>query len=92
MPEACPALYRHSQDTPRHPRGGLHAWRGRVCVGGGRYSMGGQSIAPGALYLDLRTMNRTVWRAPKQMQNGGQVLPFSPDPRNPSPHLPPPAH
>jgi hypothetical protein len=24
------------------------------------------------------TMNRSVWRAPKQMQNGGQVLPFAP--------------
>jgi hypothetical protein len=59
-------------------RGGLRAWRGRLCVGGGRYSMGGQNFAPGALYLDLRTMNRSVWRAPKQMQNGGQVLPFAP--------------
>jgi hypothetical protein len=29
-------------------------------------------------FLDLRTMNRSVWRAPKQMQNGGQVLPFAP--------------
>lgn len=92
MQAACPALYRHSQDNQSHQRGGLRAWRGRVCVGGGRYSMGHQSIAPGALYLDLRTMNRSVWRAPKQMQNGGSGLAVCPDPRTPSPHLPPPVH
>ncbi len=84
MPTACPALYRHSQDTQSHQRG-LRVWRGRLCVGGGRYSRGGQSIAPGALYLDLRTMNRSVWRAPKQMQNGGQVLPFAPTSALPRP-------
>ena len=77
MQAALPALCRHSQDT-QSARSGLRAWRGRLCVGGGRYSTGRQSIAPGALYLDLRTMNRSVWRAPKQMQNGGQVLPFAP--------------
>lgn len=47
-------------------RGALRAWRGRVCVGGGRYSMGGQIAAPGALHLDMRAMNQVVWFEPKR--------------------------
>jgi FAD/FMN-containing dehydrogenase len=38
----------------------LQAWRGPVCIGGGRYSMGGQIVAGDALHLDMRGMNRLV--------------------------------
>jgi FAD/FMN-containing dehydrogenase len=33
---------------------------GPVSIGGGRYSMGGQTASPGSLHLDLRGMNRIV--------------------------------
>ncbi len=39
----------------------LRAWPGRVAVGGGRYSMGGQVAIAGGLHLDMRRMNRLVW-------------------------------
>jgi FAD/FMN-containing dehydrogenase len=32
-----------------------------VCLGGGRFSMGGQIAAPHSLHLDMRSMNQTVW-------------------------------
>lgn len=37
------------------------AWPGKVAVGGGRYSMGGQIAVEGGLHLDMRQMNRLVW-------------------------------
>lgn len=37
------------------------AWPGKVAVGGGRYSMGGQAAVQGGLHLDMRQMNRLVW-------------------------------
>ncbi len=37
------------------------AWPGRVAVGGGRYSMGGQIAVKGGLHLDMRQMNSLVW-------------------------------
>jgi FAD/FMN-containing dehydrogenase len=37
------------------------AWPGRVAIGGGRYSMGGQIAVKGGLHLDMRQMNRLVW-------------------------------
>ncbi|MES3012931.1 MAG: FAD-binding oxidoreductase [Pseudomonadota bacterium] len=39
----------------------LTSWPGRVAVGGGRYSMGGQVALRGGLHLDMRRMNRLVW-------------------------------
>lgn len=39
----------------------LAAWPGRVAVGGGRYSMGGQVAVDGGLHLDMRQMNQLVW-------------------------------
>lgn len=39
----------------------LRASRGRVAVGGGRYSMGGQVAVKGGLHLDMRQMNQLVW-------------------------------
>ncbi len=45
----------------------LAAWPGRVAVGGGRYSMGGQAAVEGGLHLDMRGMNQLVWlRAPQR--------------------------
>lgn len=39
----------------------LASWPGRVAVGGGRYSMGGQVAVDGGLHLDMRQMNQLVW-------------------------------
>ena len=39
----------------------VQAWNGKVAVGGGRYSMGGQVAVRGGLHLDMRQMNQLVW-------------------------------
>lgn len=39
----------------------IAAWPGRVAVGGGRYSMGGQVAVEGGLHLDMRQMKQLVW-------------------------------
>ena len=39
----------------------VRAWPGKVAVGGGRYSMGGQVAIASGLHLDLRQMNQLVW-------------------------------
>lgn len=39
----------------------LKDWKGRVAVGGGRYSMGGQVGIRGGLHLDMRSMKSLVW-------------------------------
>ena len=44
----------------------LKAWPGRVAVGGGRFSMGGQVAVEGGLHLDMRGMNRLVWFRPSE--------------------------
>lgn len=44
------------------------AWPGRVAVGGGRYSMGGQVGITDGLHLDMRGMNKLVWLRPAQRQ------------------------
>jgi FAD/FMN-containing dehydrogenase len=38
----------------------IKSWPGRVAVGGGRYSMGGQVGIAGGLHLDMRQMNRLI--------------------------------
>ena len=38
----------------------VRAWPGKIAVGGGRYSMGGQVAVPHGLHLDMRGMNRLV--------------------------------
>ena len=43
----------------------LRDWYGKVAIGGGRYSMGGQVASRGGLHLDLRAMNRLVWLNPQ---------------------------
>jgi FAD/FMN-containing dehydrogenase len=40
-------------------------WPGRIAVGGGCYSMGGQVAVAGGLHLDMRKMNRLVWLRPE---------------------------
>ena len=40
-------------------------WPGRIAVGGGCYSMGGQVAVAGGLHLDMREMNRLVWVRPE---------------------------
>ena len=38
----------------------VRSWPGKVAVGGGRYSMGGQVAIRGGLHLDMRGMNKLV--------------------------------
>jgi len=44
----------------------LREWPGRVSVGGGRYSMGGQVAIAEGLHLDTRSMNRLLWVKPDE--------------------------
>jgi FAD/FMN-containing dehydrogenase len=44
----------------------LHNWPGRVAVGGGRYSMGGQVALNAGLHLDMRAMKKLLWLRPEQ--------------------------
>lgn len=44
----------------------VRSWPGRIAVGGGRYSMGGQIAIAGGLHLDMRQMNRLIWLRPAQ--------------------------
>ena len=39
----------------------ITTWPGKVSVGGGRYSMGGQVAIDAGLHLDMRRLNRLVW-------------------------------
>lgn len=39
----------------------VRSWGGKVAVGGGRYSMGGQIAIRGGLHLDMRRLNQMVW-------------------------------
>ncbi len=45
-------------------RQALRRWPGRLSIGGGRYSMGGQTALDGALQLDLRGLQQLVWFDP----------------------------
>jgi FAD/FMN-containing dehydrogenase len=38
----------------------VREWQGKVAIGGGRYSMGGQVAIRGGLHLDMRAMNQLV--------------------------------
>ena len=44
----------------------VRAWPGKIAVGGGRYSMGGQVALRAGLHLDMRSMNRLVWIRPQE--------------------------
>jgi FAD/FMN-containing dehydrogenase len=39
-------------------------YNGAVSVGGGHFSMGGQTASPGSLHLDMRQMNQVIWFSP----------------------------
>jgi FAD/FMN-containing dehydrogenase len=39
----------------------VRSWPGKIAVGGGRYSMGGQVAVRAGLHLDMRQMKRLVW-------------------------------
>lgn len=42
----------------------LRRTRGPVSIGGGRFSMGGQTASPGSLHFDMRSLNRIVSFSP----------------------------
>ena len=42
----------------------LRRTAGAVSIGGGRFSMGGQTASPGSLHFDMRSMNRIVTFSP----------------------------
>lgn len=44
----------------------MQGWDGKVSVGGGRYSMGGQIAIVGGLHIDMRRMNKLVWFRPEE--------------------------
>ena len=44
----------------------LRRTTGPVSIGGGRFSMGGQTASPGSLHFDMRSMNRIVSFAPEE--------------------------
>jgi FAD/FMN-containing dehydrogenase len=44
----------------------VRKWPGKIAVGGGRYSMGGQIAVQSGLHLDMRKMNRMVWFRPEE--------------------------
>lgn len=46
----------------------LRGWPGRVSVGGGRYSMGGQVAVAEGLHFDMRAMKGLLWIKPEQRQ------------------------
>ena len=43
----------------------LAAWQGPVCIGGGRYSMGGQTATEDSLHVDMRQFNRVLRYSPE---------------------------
>lgn len=44
----------------------LRSSPGPVCVGGGRFSMGGQTLSAGCTFLDMRGLNQVLEFSPKQ--------------------------
>jgi FAD/FMN-containing dehydrogenase len=44
----------------------VRKWSGKVAVGGGRYSMGGQVAIRAGLHLDMRQLNNLVWLRPNE--------------------------
>jgi len=56
---ATPASVEEVQDAVRRAQG-------PISVGGGHFSMGGQTASPGSLHLDMRGMNRVLEFRPQQ--------------------------
>lgn len=42
----------------------VRSWPGKVAVGGGRFSMGGQVAVAGGLHVDMRALRNVVWLRP----------------------------
>ncbi|MDF3036123.1 MAG: FAD-binding protein [Paucimonas sp.] len=43
----------------------IRGWPGKIAIGGGRYSMGGQTAIRLGLHIDMRSMNQLVWFKPE---------------------------
>src|SRR5690606_7642821 len=56
---ATPASVEEVQDAVRRAQG-------PISIGGGHFSMGGQTASPGSLHLDMRGMNRVLEFRPQQ--------------------------
>ncbi len=41
-------------------------WTGKIAIGGGRFSMGGQIAVEGGLHLDMREMKGLIWLKPEE--------------------------
>jgi uncharacterized membrane protein YhaH (DUF805 family) len=52
--------------TVEEVQAALRRSSGPVSIGGGRFSMGGQTASPGSLHLDLRELNRVVSVSPAE--------------------------
>lgn len=46
--------------------GAIREWTGKIAIGGGRFSMGGQIAVEGGLHLDMRELKRLVWFKPEE--------------------------
>lgn len=44
----------------------IREWPGKIAVGGGRFSMGGQIAIKGGLHLDMRGMKGMIWFKPEE--------------------------
>ena len=52
--------------TVEHVVEAVQKFAGPVSVGGGHFSMGGQTASPGSLHLDMRDMNRVIVFSPME--------------------------
>ena len=57
---AVPVAAERRPVTTEEVSDAIGRWPGAVSIGGGRYSMGGQVVAPDSLHLDMRRMNRVL--------------------------------
>lgn len=46
--------------------GAIREWTGKIAIGGGRFSMGGQIAVEGGLHLDMRELKGLVWFKPEE--------------------------
>ena len=62
-------------------RDAIGRYDGTISVGGGHFSMGGQTASPGSLHLDMREMNQVLWFSPLEkvirVQAGKYFIPRS---------------
>ena len=58
--DAVPVALERRPTTTQDVSDAVGGWSGAVSIGGGRFSMGGQIVAPDSLHLDMRGMNRVL--------------------------------